>query len=372
MLATPLRPFVCCLGLLLLFLANSMAAAPDVCFVCGREITDRVYTMTDEVTDDKRTVCGECARLPRVCYLCGLPVKSDFTSLPDGRFICARDGKTAVLEPEEVEKVVAEVKESLDRTFSRFLEFPNTNVTMNVVDRVDLQELFKFAGNDYSCPNVLGYIQPVTNHGVVRYDMSLLTGLPHAQLKAVIAHEYTHSWVFANVPPARRRTLGHDAHEGFCELIAYLLMQSQGETDEIKSILRNHYTRGQIQLFIEAERRFGLNEIVDWMKSGVDSQLSKQDLNRVRMIDVPKPIATPVLKYYAAAPGPTALKLKGIVWAQGKPLAMINDQTFAIQEQHPVHVGQTKRMIRCLSIEKDSAKVRLLDSGREEELILDQ
>jgi hypothetical protein len=149
-------------------------------------------------------------------------------------------------------------------------------------------------------------------------------------------------------------------------------MDSQGETEELKSILRNHYTRGQINLFIEAERQFGMNDIVEWMKYGVDADLSKVDLNRIRIISTPKSTAPAELKYYAAAPGPPTLKLKGIVWERGKPLAMINDQTFAVREEHRVRFGETNRLIRCLSIGKDSAKVRLMDSGKEQELLLDE
>ena len=40
-------------------------------------------------------------------------------------------------------------------------------------------------------------------------------------------------------------------------------MDAEQESEQKKMILRNHYTRGQIDLFIEAERRYGLNDVVD-------------------------------------------------------------------------------------------------------------
>src|SRR5207302_3733959 len=137
-------------------------------------------------------------------------------------------------------------------------------------------------GNDYECPNVLVYIHFFFFKQKTAYEISLLGGLPRSEFKAVCVHELTHAWVYENVPPERRKSLGHDAHEGFCELIAYLFMDSESEEDQKKMILRNAYTRGQIALFIEAEKQYGLNEVLDWMKFGVDALLHGDDLNRIR------------------------------------------------------------------------------------------
>ena len=68
--------------------------------------------------------------------------------------------------------------------------------------------------------------------------MSLMTGLPLAELKATCAHEYSHAWVGENVPKERRARLGRDAEEGFCELVAYLLMDSQGKKGKKNSFCK--------------------------------------------------------------------------------------------------------------------------------------
>src|SRR5262249_1760233 len=147
-------------------------------------------------------------------------------------------------------------------------------------------------------PMVLGYIESETNraptsHSQLRHRISLLSALPRAQFRAVCAHELTHAWMAENLPARRKNTLGHDANEGFCELIAYLLMDSQHEEDQMKVILRNNYTRGQIDLFIAAERQFGFNDVVEWMKYGTDAALNSADLNRVRDIEPPAPTGAP-------------------------------------------------------------------------------
>src|SRR4029077_16117704 len=102
--------------------------------------------------------------------------------------------KNAVLNDDEAKQIYDQVHYDLDRLFSRFITFPTTNIATTIVDRVNLLELFKIPGNDYSCPNVLGYISSKTNRaGQIRHKMSLLSALPRGQFKAVWAHELTHA-----------------------------------------------------------------------------------------------------------------------------------------------------------------------------------
>ena len=159
----------------------------------------------------------------------------------------------------------------------------------------------------------------------------------------------------------------------FCELLAYLLMDSEGDEDGKKAILRNAYTRGQSKLFIEAEQTYGLNDILDWMKYGNDSQLHGDDLNRVRNITAPvrrSPI--PVLKEPAVVRRPAApagtIVLNGIVWDKARPLALINGRTFAPKEEGKVRVGDASVLIRCLDIQEDGVKITVGNSAQEREL----
>jgi hypothetical protein len=193
-------------------------------------------------------------------------------------------------------------------------------------------------------------------------------------LKSVCAHELSHTWVFENLPAARKKTLSRDAHEGFCELIAYKLMTAQEDEEQKARILKNHYTRGQIQMFIDAEEKYGFNDVVEWMKYGVDSALHPDDLNRIRDVAIPSkelPKAK-VSRTYVSKPSetPTSLVLKGITWNESRPLAVINDRTFAVKEMGGIRLGQTNAVIRCLAITKDRVRVQFVGSGEERELIL--
>jgi hypothetical protein len=354
-----------------------LRAAPvsNKCAICGNDVGEVTYIVVDKITEEKKHICLECSNLPHTCFICGLPVKVDFTELPDGRVLCARDAKNAVLDDDEARKICDDVKEELDRLFSRFITFPGTNVETSVVDRVSLQTLFKVPGNDYECPNILGYERSRTNLNRIEHQVSLMSGLRHAELKAVSAHELSHAWVFENVPGARKKTLSRNAQEAFCELVAYKLMSAEEDEEQKAHIRRNHYTRGQIDLFIEADELYGFNDIVDWMKYGMDSALHGDDLTRVRKVEIPSPEskgpATTLPGYTRVPAGPSnALMLKGITWNESKPLAVINDRTFAPKEMGGIRLGQTNAVIRCLSINKTSVRIKFVASGEERELTL--
>jgi hypothetical protein len=356
-------------------LGRPLAAWGEICAICGRPIYGTVYVVTDKVTNEKELVCSDCIKLPR-CFVCGLPVKENYLASSDGRYLCARDARTAVLKADDAGRICAQVKDDLNRLFSRFTVFP-ANVDVSVIDRIDVDSMFRPDGNDFESPNLLGCVQPETVNCETRYKMRLMTGLPLAELKATCAHEYSHAWVGENVPQERRAGLGHDAQEGFCELVAYLLMDSQREAGQKKFILQNRYTRGQIDLFIEAEKRYGFDQVLDWMKYGVTGQLVAGHVDQLRDVKMPS------AKFVAGNPTiykkdnntnppaatPATIKLQGVLWGS-RPVAIINGRSFLASDLNPVKVGGTNVIIRCLGIQKTSVRIQNVDSGKEQELSL--
>ena len=359
-------------------------ALPDnICAVCGEQIRGMGYIMTDQVTGEKEEVCSNCVfTLPR-CYICGLPIKpGDEVQLPDGRYLCARDAKTVVIGADDAKQVCADVKDDLDRLFSRFTSFP-TNVDVAVIDRVDVDSMFQTLGHGFEGPDLLGCIEPVTDNGVKRYHMSLMIGLPLAELKETCAHEYSHAWVGENVPPERHARIERDAEEGFCEMMGYLLMDSQSEEVEKKRVLSNSYTRGQVKLFIEAEQRYGFDDVLDWMRYGVTSRLEADHLDEIRDVKilpsagttsyVPPALASGSIESRPLAPAsvsvPSILKLQGIM--QGNPpVAIINGHSFFLNDVSAVKIGGTNVTIRCVAIQSNSVRIQNVASGKEQELAL--
>jgi hypothetical protein len=255
--------------------------------------------------------------------------------------------------------------------FYRDTSFP-TNYNVNVIDRVDVDSMFQPVGNSFESPNLLGCIRPVMEDGKKHYNMSLLTGLPLVELKATAAHELSHAWVGENVTPERHAGIARDAEEGFCEMVAYLMMDSEGEDGQKQFILRNHYTRGQVQLFIAAEQQYGFGQILNWMKYGQTSRLEDGHVDEVLDVKMPAGYASTSPALYAS-PAATpirhasSLELQGILWGN-PPAAIINNQTFLPNDRFQVDVGGEKVNIRCLEIQKNSVKIENLDTGEQQVL----
>jgi hypothetical protein len=354
-----------------------VAADAEVCSVCGRPIIEIYYSFEDKVTLEKKHVCKDCEKSYPECFVCGLPANTNavgFLELSDQRVLCARDARTAVLREEDGLRICREARDSLDRLFSRFTTFPETNVRVGLVDRVHLLDLFKLAGNDYHCPNAWGITQTKTNHSRSEYHIGLMTGLPLSWFQATCAHEYTHAWIGEHLSQSRKDSLSRDAEEGFCELVSLLFMESLGNEAQKALILRNAYTRGQIELFVAAQRRYGFNEILDWMQFGTDDQLSATDPGRVRKVEMPRHAASPgkslAVNRTESGRAPDALVLKAIFWDEKRPLALINDRMLGVNEEAKVHVGTTNVLVRRLSIFPDAVQLRVVGTDQDQTLRL--
>lgn len=364
-------------GLLLLSLAPSSKASQagyDDCFVCGKPVVSGGYLLKDEVAGVKRIVCALCGVLPDDCYMCSLPVKTNYVDLKDGRFLCERDAKGVLLKDEEILRACQDMGESLNQSYSRFMTFPS-NVNYHVADRLTLVDLFKIPGKDYTCPNVLGFTSPETNaQKKVEYSISILSGQTPAATESTCAHELTHAWMMANLPPARLKELDRDAIEGFCELVAFVLMRDKNETAQMAVLRTNQYTRGQLDLFIDAEQRFGFSDVMDWMRNGETNRLSEDAIWRIRDMKVAKATGTPAPTASVAyvppstAPLPDRLILKSISLGGKAPVALINQCTLGVGETGKIKLAGTNLVIRCQAIRANSVVVEVVGSGKMQEL----
>jgi hypothetical protein len=259
-------------------------------------------------------------------------------------------------------------------------------VDVDVIDRIDEFSIFHQTGFDFESPNLLGCIRPVSGNAGKRYWMQLMTGQTPSGLKATCAHEFSHAWVGDNVPPERHARIARDAEEGFCEMMAYLLMEAQHEEEQKKIILRNRYTRGQVDLFLEAERHYGLDEILDWMKFGNAPKLEPGRSDQIRDVTVPVArtllppapvsVTNPAVAKTNVPPPPVPpvteaaeFRLEGIFWGT-PPLAIVNGRSFTPNEEGRVKLGPSNVLIRCVSITKHSARIWEVESGVEHELLL--
>jgi hypothetical protein len=354
-------------------------AAPLYCDICGKVIDRTYYKFEDKAAGGAKIVCPDCEKLEARCFLCGLPVLENVVTLKDGRVMCARDYKAALHGDEEAKQACDETRDELNRKFSRFMTYPSQNVTVTIVDRFTLEGLFKTTEGFGHCVSVYGATQTREEGKGFAHSIDILSDLPKARLEAVCAHEYTHTWINENVGKLRRAVLAQEAVEGFCEFMAYKLMEAHSEAFEMETIRKNDYTRGQIAAFIEAEKVYGFNEILDWMKAGEDGKLDIDHLERIRAQSqtfaasgAQETSQASLLVVPVAAPEPErkSLVLQGISGKGQRRFAIINDQTFALMEQGRVRLGETNVSIQCLDIRKNSVVIQTAGSAKRQELFL--
>jgi hypothetical protein len=349
---------------------------PTHCELCQGNFGGTIYTKVDQVTKNKVWFCDKCLNFVYDCFECGLPVPPTSMVLSDGRHYCARDAKTALTDPAEIQKAALEASYNLRLALDRYLTFPLDNVDMSVMDRVNIQTMRIAPGADYSCPNLQGLYESITNNaGTKKHSIQILSGLTAGNTRAVIAHELTHAWIKDNVPEDRK--LGKDAEEGFCELIAYLLSQQMNDKAAMETIKENGYTRGQFDLFVEAKKRYELQTILDWLKHGKEPSIDAQDIDQVRRVTKPTRTRPKLWVNYAAPTdstrkptGPTELQLKGILGNGTRRMAMISGKSFMVGEKGNVLLGATSTGIRCLEIGANFVRVELVGTGEIQKLTL--
>jgi len=367
---------------LLMFSSAAVFCAPTgKCRVCDQTISGDFFFAKDQAHGGKFEVCTNCIKLESRCFSCGLPVKSGFTTLADGRFLCMYCAKDAVTQPEEVRAIFWETQKALDRLFARFMSFPRTNVSVTVVDQFTLDSLFKSPGYAQQCTSVFGATQthPFGEGGYI-HAINVLSGLSKPRLEAVAAHELAHAWLNEHLPPQRKAALSRDAMEGFCELVAYDLMRQFNYEIEQTIIKENPYTAGQLGAFLAAENLHGLNAVLDWVKAGEKDKLDAADPDGVRAVHEqelasgnPGGAAGDRPAYYSpapAAPLPDKLALKNLSGTPARRLAIINDQTFGEKERATVRLAATNVTIRCLEIRTNSVLIQFEATGEKQELFL--
>jgi hypothetical protein len=345
----------------------------EKCWICGRPLGAKIVLWKDEAAGVKRSLCGACAALPDSCYVCSLPLRTIGVDLKDGRFLCERDAKSVILDPDVIAGVCQELSGALDKQFSRYLSFP-ANVSFHVADRLTLMDLFKVPGKDYTCPNVLGFTSLETNgQGQAEYSISILSGQSRAATEATCAHELTHAWMLANLPEERRKELYRDATEGFCELIAFMAMREKVETEQMAVLQQNLYTRGHLGLFVDAESRFKFGDVLDWIRLGEADRLAANDIWRIRKLKPIKPAKPAAAPTLAGEPPPAPaladrLLLKSISLGGKTPMALINQCTLSEGETGTVKLASTNLLIRCKAIRADSVLIEFVGMSQTQEL----
>ncbi len=343
------------------------------CESCGSPMINvPAYRLKDPLHGTTKVVCETCYKSDLRCSACAMPVGGkNFQKLDDGRLLCEADAKTAVFAQDEAERIFEEVKRDAHRLLAEWPPLPDANITATLVNRDQFLREFRKTPAIEDPTKLLGLtLSAPPRDKKYAHTIFLLNGLPRPQLMAVCAHEYAHTWV--NEHWKRTRQIDKDSVEGFCELIAYKVMDLRNEEAEKKRILQSDYTRGQIQTVLKAEEEYRFFRVIAWVCDGVDSWLDKEKLDRLLVLKTDAAPAPGALAAYAPREyvAPDSLMLKGLLGAGPRRVALINDRSLGLMEADKVRVGKTNVTVRCLEFRANSVLVQVNGSTAKQELFL--
>jgi hypothetical protein len=171
-----------------------------------------------------------------------------------------------------------------------------------------------------------------------------------------------------------------DMEEGFCELVAHKYMEIKGETEQMRYIENNTYTKGKIMVLLAAEQKYGFGAVLDWIRSGEDVTLNMDHLERIRALNG-KQVTSSSTGFDGLYGGsataamvkpkiPTSLSLKSISGSGTHRFAMINSTTFEAQEKAHIRLGETNVLVQCIEIHDDSVVIHIDGAGANTKLEL--
>ena len=343
----------------------------EICVSCEDPIRTKIYMAVSPYHPERQPVCAECAKDPNYCFTCRLPAKKN-VDLKDGRVICKRDARTAVLSGEAAKVLFEEVQRDMIILLRGSKAFPRHNITFALVDRHELESLSRVKRFPTTHSSLLGITRSRDKAGKWEHEISVLSGMPPNKFLGVCAHEYGHAWLHENL--VRERVLDSDTVEGFCEFLAYKWITDKGDRVEQKLLLENDYTHGQIDAFVKAEADYNFYWVTKWVMGGEDESLSITNIPRLLVLrsdpdaDAAAFAWPPPAAVQTAAP--TNLMLQNISGSARRRFAMINGTTLAANESAKIALASGKVNVRCLEIRDASVIIQVAGESGPQELFL--
>jgi hypothetical protein len=193
------------------------------------------------------------------------------------------------------------------------------------------------------------------SNGDCTHEAVLLSGRLNNDIAATSAHEYTHLWINENRPA--EHVISGDTTEAICELSAYKLMEARAQPEQMKKILANPYTHGEITNLVALEKEKGIGYILNWVRSGTTAALETDTTAAAAMVptwivaftNVPPPL-------------PEKLKLDGLLLNGTSRRAIIGGVSFAAGDVKQVELRSHTVKVDCREIR--SAEVVLELDGK--------
>lgn len=347
-----------------ILLPEASAQRREFCVVCGKgPLVGSIWKHPQH-----GTICQDCYRRDLRCDICSLPILDNYLKTRDGRFICKFEKDDVVVDEKQAQLIFRQSVQSLlyvTRDGMR-LRGPAPDVRLFDIDY----------WNSGSSMRRGGFSQTRQVGDRYTHNVILLSGLPKDELVSVCAHEYTHLWINEN--RASDRVIETNTVEAICELLAYKVAERAGFTNQLERIQKNPYTQGRIADLLEADRQYGLAEILRWVKTGRNATVSLSGVRSSAPAPSPAPSpaarrapapAPPAVAPPSPASSPTGLTLAAIVRTARGYRAQINGVFFMAGDLKRVTHNGRPANLQCLRVTADGALVSL-NRGRPQTLRL--
>jgi hypothetical protein len=358
---------------LLLFLSTCLTRADVLyCAVCKERIIQVFVSVELRSAEGKIKVCEKCAELPR-CSTCGIPIRENGTTLTDGRVICQPDMARTVNGQHDSEAAFREAKRDAMAILAGSGVLPDRNITLTVTDRKELNRIFTPKGGGHGTMGITS--SQLVGNDAWEHSIYILDHLSVDRFTAIAAHEYGHAWIAENVRKGRallraKKVGDPDSVEGFCEWIAYKVVDARNLEVEKKLILDNAYTGEQVHAFIKADQQARSYDVIKWIKEGTDQWVDIDAPNKILNLDKGPAASGPLWVSTAKTVVPSTLILRGISGSASRRFALINDMTLQKNETGRVRVGQSNVVVQCLSISSNSVLIKIVGNDKPTELYL--
>ena len=221
-------------------------------------------------------LCKKCAAKPK-CFACYMP--ADHEKLSDGRFICKKCFKTAVMTQEKAEKLTKQVRKDMR---DKLAIFTDHEIVYKLVGKDELKKHLQHKNGDTEL-GLFRFEQTVETTTTTKalpggettkiksevksktYTIYFLFGIPENKFIEVAAHELAHDWMqeyYPNITDMKTK-------EGWAEFVASLVNKSYGrpEMNERMEKNRNKIYGDGYRMIKEYTQKHKIDGLLDLFKS---------------------------------------------------------------------------------------------------------
>jgi len=188
------------------------------CRACGKPIVGRAY----QFRFASGVFCLHCKDTRPACYVCGVPVGDDYWKYPDGRIACGECGERAVVDVEEIRRIMQDVQDTVGKRLGLSVRKP---FKLTVEKLSGLEPMNRERRAKDLPPGATLYGKELGLHRLQdgQSEIVLLFGLPPELIYETAAHEYAHAWEAEN----GTFRLGTELSEGFAQWVAADLLRAK-------------------------------------------------------------------------------------------------------------------------------------------------